>query len=571
MSKLFRDWNISEHPPWLKKDGKNRLFSLNLINVTDPLNADAIWDHTTGGDKEITNEYGEFTNRRLLEALKAHYYTTTAYRNQAPIIRKFIFSDVIIWISASLWREATIQNGEDLFFMSERFRYQHEQSFSDEQRFKQRPPNFCIMPMQGLPIDQVICQFGMGVFLPNKDDVQTASLGVMKRGHQPEPLPDWVFFEKKDSNDSDQPVAKVTRPAGLYDAQTMLLLSGNYLQASIKSPYWINGHSDGELIINLNSAKPSTYGDEHNITAEPPKRSGKQTNCYFHEPGKTDNGITLIINRISHNKVEEALRQSARPGNTGTVIDDGEDSLSGLTSIDMGDNDLPDYIYQLNLTGIVLPKLDTLKIADKLSHWELSLDKQGLPVSQDESAHWTIRGGHSENRLEWRLAEIEQESPWQPLDPQAPLPYPETEASHLLPAALSDKQFAILPLSSTATTIPIGTEALTLGRYTDKNSPAEFPLHALKHNSALIYKDGSRHGSLDSIGLSAEHIVLKLQGRSAQLQQLKSQSFLLSKKGEIRQVLTVKDKFGTLNPGERLIIGPLCFELFEEFLPDRVD
>ena len=565
----FRDWNISSHPPWLREDGKNRLFSLQLKNVSNPLDADAIWTHSTSGSSDIATLKGDYTNRRLLHALQAHTYTTMAHKKNVPIVRKFVFSDVVIWIPARFWREADIENGENLLLMSERFRYQHEMAFSEDQRFQQRPPNFCIMPMAELPNDQIICQFGLGVFLPNNNDTQTASISMIKHGEEPQPLPDWIFYEKAPDNDSYHQVTKVRRSSGLYADQTMLLISHNHYQSSIISPYWINGHSDGEVIINLNSSKPSAYGDEHNITAQAPKRVGAETNCYFHEPGNTENGITLAIERLSQRSIKESLRASSNHANTGTVIDS-QDSLSGLTNIDIGRDNMPDYMYQLKLVGIVLPRLDRLKAASKLSHWELALDQAGLPVSAEEEPVWFMRSTPDATGLEWRDKNNE-DSAWQTLDKQAPLPYPKDQAVHILPPALADKQLGILPLSASATQIPLNYDEVILGRDIGESSLAEVPLSTLNHCSDLIYSDGSRRDSLDLIGLSGEHILTKLEGGLLELQQIKSVSYILTENGAIRQTLNAKDNRGELTPGEKLIIGPLCFEFTEEFLPNRVE
>lgn len=571
MSEFFRGWSINQQAQWLRQDGKTRLFTLHLKHVNNPLNADALWDLRTGGDNNITTHTGDPANRRLLQALRAHCYTTTAYRDQAPQALDFVFSDVVVWIPAAIWRDADIENGEALFLMAERFRYQHELAFGEEMRFQNRPPNYCIMPLATLAEDEVICQFGFGVFLPNKDDVQTASLQVAKQGYAPESLPEWVFFERDEPHNAVQgfqQIHKVTRPAGLYAAQTMLLLAHESRYGAILSPLWPTQSASGEIIVNLNAQKPTAYGDETYITNTPPQRRGEQTSCYFHHPDNEQDGITLFIERLTSNAVMDALRHSASSASTGTVIDDDNDTLGGLSQIDF-DDDRPDYIYQLYLTGIVLPRLTQLKNASALAYWQLALDSQGLPVDNEADTHWYLRGNRDESHaLQWQEKGAET---WQELEHDKPLPYPTTQVLHLEPAALAEKQFAILPLGSSTLSIPLGTSAIMLGRDIGDNSPAQVKLGFLQQASQLVYTDGSTRGSLDSIGLSAEHLYLQLAGRKLQLQQLKSQSYILQKTGEIRSHLTTKQARAELLPGESLLIGPFRFQFVEEFLPDRQD
>lgn len=581
MSNFFRDWSSGQANPWLRSDRKTRLFTLKLLQVGDPLNADALWNHSTGGDDKMIDSMAKNTSRRLQQALNAHRYTTTAYRGKAPIRRTYVFSDIVIWIASSIWRDADIDGGNDLFYMTERLRYQHKQAFSEDEYYQQRPPHYAIMPLDTLAEDEVICQFGMGVFLPNRDDEQTASVSIMQQGHAPHEFDDWVFFEPKRSHNGEviQPPQgiKVERPVGLYATQKMLLIAKNIENSAVHSPLWINASDEGEIIVNMNAKRPSAYGDDIYIRSETPQRNNSQTSCRFYAKSDRDDAITLLIDRRvpSSASVKEMLSNPVTHNmmaDSGTVIDDDEDTFGGLSQIDISEDDQPDYLYHLELTGIVLPKLDSLRGrgARYLSHWLLYLDQNGSLAQQENDIAWILKGEKHTDVVKWKAQE---DTKWQSLANDEPLPFLTEQMLYLHPPELTNKQFGILPLATQNFSIPLPLNNVTLGRDMGENNTADIPLGLLNQSSDLVYRNGKKHGNLATIGLSGQHIQLHLSERRLALQQVsRSKTYVLQAQGGIRNTLTLKRQPTTeLSANESIILGAFRFQFVESFMPEHRD
>jgi len=578
MSNFFRDWSAGQANPWLRSDRKTRLFTLQLLHVDDPLNADAIWNQSTGGDDTMIDRTAKNTERRLQQALNAHRYTTTAYRGKAPIRRTYVFSDVVLWIAAHVWRDADIDGGNDLFYMTERLRYQHQQAFSEDEHYQQRPPHYSIMPLDNLAEDEVVCQFGMGVFLPNRHDEKTASISMTQQGHTAGKFKQWIFFEPMRDQQGkriEPPQGiKIERPAGLYATQKMLLIAQKRENSAIQSPLWINASDEGEIIVNMNAKRPSTYGDDITIRSETPQRHETQTSCRFHAKGDKNDAITLLIDRgVKNTSVMNMLSPEPLPSAsmTETIIDDEADAFGGLSQIDVSEDDQPDYLYQLELTGIVLPKLDSLKGrgARYLSHWLLYLDQEGALAHHKDAIAWIIKGEKTATELHWKA---QAESTWQTLDSTQPLPFFSNKQMLSLPAPeLANKQFGILPLTSSFS-IPLPLNSITLGRDMGAKNTADIPLGLLNQSSALVYKNGKKHGDLATIGLSGQHVQLHLKARRLALQQIsRSKTYVLQAEGGIRSTLTLKHPTVELSANESMMLGAFRFQFVESFMPEHRD
>ncbi|HHL19229.1 MAG TPA: hypothetical protein ENJ33_05795 [Thiothrix sp.] len=597
MSNFFRDWSAGQATPWLRSDRKTRLFTLKLLNVDDPLDADAIWNQSTGGDDTMIDSKANnaaHTSRRLQQALNAHRYTTTAYRGKAPIRRTYVFSDVVLWIAAHIWRDADIDGGNDLFYMTERLRYQHQQAFSEDEHYQQRPPHYAIMPLDNLATNEVICQFGMGVFLPNRNDEKTASISITRQGnkartaHQFKP---WIFFEPMRDQQGQlihpPQGVKIERPVGLYATQKMLLIAQKKENSAIHSPLWIKATNEGEIIVNMNAKRPSTYGDDVYIRSETPRRDQTQTTCRFHAKGDKNDAITLLIDRsVKTTAVMDMLSPEPLPSTSGanTIIDNEEDTFGGLSQIDSSDDDQPDYLYQLELTGIVLPKLDSLKGrgARYLSHWLLYLDQDGALAQHESAIAWIIKGEKTATALKWKA---HADKTWKTLDNSQPLPFfsnvqDAQHAEHVqhekmlsLPAPeLASKQFGILPLARHSFSIPLPLNSITLGRDMGDKNTADIPLGLLNQSSTLVYKNSKKHGNLAIIGLSGQHVQVHLSERRLVLQQIsRSKTYVLNAEGSIRRTLTLKQPMVKLSANEGIMLGAFRFQFVESFMPEHRD
>ncbi len=588
MSNFFRDWSAGQATPWLRTDRKTRLFTLRLSNVTDPFNADAIWNQATGGDEAMREATTEMVSRRLYQALNAHRYTTTAYRGDAPIRRTYVFSDVVIWLPTSVWRDADIDGGSDLFYMTERFRYQHQKAFADNEYYHKRPPHYAIMPHNELAKDEIVCQFGMGVFLPNRDDEQTASIQIMQEAESTD-FKEWIFFEalRNDAGEVIEPPQgiKILRPVGLYAKQKMLLIANTLSNSALQSPHWIKSSDQGEIIINMHAKRPTSYGDDTYIRSEQPQRQQAKTTCRFYAVNNIEDSLTLLIDRSIANtaitpisKMANSISTQAAPFETGTMIDDDDnDTFGGLSQIDISENNQPDYLYHLQLTGIVLPKLDSLKGrgARALSHWLLYLDKTGALAQTTEDIAWLIKGERKGSQLYWKAQQAD-DNTWQVLELNQPLPFLKQKNHYLQSPELPSKQFAIFSLPEHSFSIPLPLNRVILGRDTqeqmgDKHQ-ADIPLGLLNNASRLVYKNGQQRGNLSHIGLSGQHLQLKLTQRHLHIQQIsRSRTYILQKQGDIRSILTLKEPETALDANESLIVGAFRFQFIESFMPDYRD
>jgi hypothetical protein len=594
MSHFFRDWSAGQATPWLRSDRKTRLFTLQLLHVDDPLGADAIWNQSTGGDDTMIDSKANntaHTSRRLQQALNAHRYTTTAYRGKAPIRRTYVFSDVVLWIAAHVWRDADIDGGNDLFYMTERLRYQHQQAFSEDEHYQQRPPHYSIMPLDNLAEDEVICQFGMGVFLPNRHDEKTASISITQQGNKARAAHEfkpWIFFEPMRDQQGQlihpPQGIKIERPVGLYATQKMLLIAQKMENSAIHSPLWINASDEGEIIVNMNAKRPNTYGDDVYIRSETPQRDHTQTTCRFYAKGDKNDAITLLIDRsVKTTAVMEMLSPEPLPSTSGadTIIDNEDDTFGGLSQIDTSEDSQPDYLYQLELTGIVLPKLDSLKGrgARYLSHWLLYLDQDGALAQHENAIAWIIKGEKTATALQWKART---DSEWQRVDSRQPLPFfsntqheehvQDAQMLSLPTAELASKQFGILPLARHSFSIPLPLNSITLGRDMGNKNTADIPLGLLNQSSALVYKNGKKQGNLATIGLSGEHVQVHLSERHLVLRQIsRSKTYIQDTEGEIRTTLTLKQPTVELSASEYIMLGAFRFQFIESFMPEHRD
>jgi hypothetical protein len=570
MKDFLRDMSLGKTKQWLYRKGKSsRLLTLHLTQVSHPLDADALWDASTSNDRHMRESLKQRHDLRLRQALQAHQFARTVYKAGVPIPRNFVFADVVVWVAESVWRDANRDGGEGLFFMSERLYFQHRQAFSQNQKddkdnlYLGRPPHYAIMPLPGLPENEVICQFGQGVFLPSAEDEmeRTASITIRKDGVSSEPPP-WIFFERMKGTDGvylePTQFEKVTRPAGLYSRQTMLLLGRKLENAALVSPLWVNASDEGEIVFNGTAREPEIYGDDIHLVSGDVERQGGQTRCRFISTQSKQDSLTLILDR------DEARFNSTRSSTTYYVEDDDGD-FSGLTHIDVAD-ETPDYTYTLKLTGIILPK--TSNISPPLAYWQLSLDENGEPIVEGEKPTWHIKG--CKDGLFWQTHE---KSDWHPLKPDEPIPFLAKDNVILEQAVLPDKQFAILPVEGMS--IPIMGETVLLGREMTDITDVDVPLGLLRSASTLVYADGSQHNSLESLGLSARHIQVALRGFSLHIRHLgkNSKTYITQKNGELRAILGMGERCQEtdVDADAHLLIGPFRFRVIEKFRYDRQD
>ena len=550
MSDFLQFFQGSGLRPWLPHVGRALLFTLKLKGVEDHLDPDSLWEHTYGGGGSIYETISKSSNRRLKDALDAHRKMSYTYEEgfEFPIDKMMVFSDVVIWLPQSIWNGSAREGGEDLFMLSEKLKYRHRSDFSEE-LLNQQTPHYSIMPHQQLDEDEIIFQFGLGVYLPRGGDVQTAEIKIIQAKGKPLSFPDWVFFE--DQN-------RVTRAATIYEKQHHLLIGNNLMSSAIQSPSWFT-QDKGYLVLDTSGAKDGSYADDAYISAGDVSTSGNATFCAFHTVDGVEpvEQIKLLIQRKQDDGGTDSSSVDAAYGDTVimTNTDLDNDPLSGLTVI--SSNNEPVFLYYLSITGIVLPKIDFPNI----KHWLLQLNQQGMPAATDEDIKWIIRGDNK--TIEWCYAESQQ---WQDFPIEKEAPFPDTSPLTIRSPALEDSQFGILMLPEVFAS-PLSHNTITLGRENDNG----MMLQLINRDDSLIWTDNTTHKlSMGHLGLSAHHLSLQIKGQNLSVQQQsKSAPTYILEDQIITQTLEA-DSFteATLNSSHEIIVGNYLLQYTKELVHD---
>ncbi|MGH6855720.1 MAG: hypothetical protein ACREDN_09910 [Aestuariivirga sp.] len=97
------------------------------------------------------------------------------------------------------------------------------------------------MPADDLPIDEVFCQFGMAVFIPDRSDLRLAQLNLQLGDEESElPMPEWIFFDNG---------REVRRPAAWYEGQHSFVVAAERGLCCMPAPLWPNGAGGRILLI----------------------------------------------------------------------------------------------------------------------------------------------------------------------------------------------------------------------------------------------------------------------------------------------------------------------------------
>lgn len=551
--------------PWLRKDGSERLFTLRLKGVEHPLDADPYWESNYGGGSTVYDVASQSTSRRLKDALDAHR-KLSAEKDEFdfPIERMLVFSDVVMWLPSKIWSSSSREGGERLFLLSEKLKYRHRTDFGDE-LYQQREPHYAIMPLKTLAEDEVVFQFGLGVYLPREDDVQTAVIKVLQRGQAPTELPPWQFFETPSGNE---------RASTLYAEQHFLLLGKNLANSAIQSPHWIT-KNDGYLMVDMHRQPNRIYGDDEYLQADGLSSIGETTICSFSAVGGEEH-LKLMIERnveATSTVKEQREQHDTRAEPTAEVIsgdtvidvdnDYSENPLAGLTVISSDEDPVFHYRYSIVITGIILPRINYVGI----KYWVLHLDADGMPAAKNEVSQWLIRG--NQTVLEWCETATAQ---WQTLelkDTSNPLPFADADGNPILCKApiLANKHYGILILPQPLAT-PLSHQKVTLGRAVDN----QISLQLLNREDSLEWQRATRRKqSMGHLGLSSQHLELSIEGQSLLLRQLSksAESFILED-GMITQ--TLKPASGdsvTLRSDTEVIVGNYLLQYKREYRHDE--
>jgi len=235
-------------PHWLGP-AHPHLYSLTLENVYNPFDADAVWDDQYSGSKGITNVEGTSNQRwkRLKNALDDHRVTVPQNDTSGRLLgRSFVYTDVVVWVASQVWLEDMAAGAARIKMLAHNLARNHHRDF-ESSLYRNRYPNYVVMPSEDLDFTQVRFQFGRGVFIPKPTDQLIAKLNfeVLVKNYDlkdKKQIRPWLFFI--DGRRRSE------RYIGLYEEQQSLLISIDSLLAKdVQSPFQF-GDNKGYLLVN---------------------------------------------------------------------------------------------------------------------------------------------------------------------------------------------------------------------------------------------------------------------------------------------------------------------------------
>jgi len=239
--------SFSDRPFLESVSGTDRLFILELCNVTDFFNANELWEAQYSGNYGIIELKTGQSRNRLQNALNIHRMVAPSMEPSGKIKRKsFVFTDVIVRIPKEIYDEDVRDNGRQLIMLAGNLCQLHEQHL--ENLWQNRKPSYTIT-YHNQEKDRVICQFGASVFVPNATDKQIASIQIQSKDGSWHPLPQLSFWQER---------GETRRPAGIYMNQDQLIIGHSYSNSSICMPNCI---SQTQGSIHVNCKQRQAYGD----------------------------------------------------------------------------------------------------------------------------------------------------------------------------------------------------------------------------------------------------------------------------------------------------------------------
>ncbi|MCK5897075.1 MAG: hypothetical protein KAG20_09725 [Cocleimonas sp.] len=530
---------------FLSKYADEFLFTLRLtgVEMTELLkDPKQLWVPHAGGDN-IKHMESKDKDRRLWTALDTHRHQGKGYDKDRDheIIEGKVFSDVVIWIPEIYWRNVNRQGGAALSVMVDQLQKQHRKDFQ-HQLNEDREPHYCVMPQRHLKDDEVICQFGLSVFIPGEEDQQLGEMSLMYAGSG-HPLPEWLFREHN---------RLVKRPAGWYAGQKHIQLSPLLEQSCLHPSVWFN-HRKGFLQINLEGEVKDT--ELHQLFAD---------GDYVRE-GEVDNRLSSFVftfHNTENPKDDQLILKIILQEHISAAVDDvvGEDASAserarGLTMI-FQPTPTPQDIYQLLIKGIALPRFDT-GLSGNFEKWSLQFNAQGDLINSDD-----YEGDQLEFMAYSKQAGLWYQRPKDKKPQKIKLPQSLDCAEHVFslkkaPLPSFYHAFLELPLQKAYT---LGEKVTLLGRNDQKNNNY-ITLNLLDKPNTLIFLNGkSPDLSINYLGLSNEHIELQRRKDILYVKQ-KSESapfYILDKNCQLKQTLAkaTVNKNGTINAEEgKLVVG----------------
>lgn len=531
------------------------LFTLHLRHVDNVLDADALWEESSyAGQENIravmydpqTGAELEEQDYRLYKALQDHPRVVSVKdANGVSDQGNRVFTDVVIWVPQIHWDNDARQGGHKIYIMADRLAHAHRRDLGKDARGKAqlldgRAPRYCIMPDPKLKRDEVVCQFGLGVFVPDHNDERNKLADFnLRKGEQGFAFQEWIFFEQG---------RRVMRPIGWYAGQRFLHLSQDpsYRNTCIQAPAWFS-HGKGYLQLALstsNDAESAKYQQMYadgvyvNAGKAPYDGFGDRIVCeYYGVVADTAEPEILYLEIIPDEKVSEQTEGgSAADRFTEMTIVGGAQSTG----------------YQLNLVGFVLPKLDGQYLESGIQSWQITLDAYGRVIEP-----------HEYTQAQWVrfLAYTDREGLFfQDSTMSAPEPFSGANeifcgdfCYHVLPAVSLEDQHGLVH-AKRLTSFNLETSAQILGR-----ANSDFALNQLDKEGTLWRTDGRDFGrSLQNVGFSSQHAGVQLRDGQLIVRQLSKSSpiFVVDENFALKEKLAARESRElTLASQEGLIVG----------------
>ncbi len=574
-------FNKSVKDAWLSTD--ERLFTLQLQNVSNLLDPYPLWENRFSGDSEITESVTGDKHRRLKNALENHRCTAVVRDERGWLAdEKKVFCDVVVRIPSEIYQNDVCVGAKKLEIMADNLSRLHYQDFGDD-LCCERMPSYVVIPDESLRNDEIIIQFGLSVFVPRPDDQVIGVLHLQVDGQNEWwPLKQWVFWENG---------RQVLRPAALYQEQQCLMIGASLQFAVVNSgedekgrKLWF-GHNRGAITLHFDSeTHHHAFGDQFISDPEiETHASDDETMVYrFKNLIRTQDNVDDTQEQLLL-KVKTIPRISA--------------SMKTITDKTHVDIHTPSYTIapgwgkkkpaawqgntfiigvkqdQLMLEGLAMPRIDvpSAKIAG-LESWRICFEASGnlmRHVATDvQKRGLSFEAVYNRNFLMLRKPDQKK------FKAVKKLPFSLTDdkghSIEIIASPLPDKYHAILQLPHPRFFM-LDQTAMVIGRH-DPNPQAEQPdivLGLLTDPATLQWQKGREHpgAGLDAINLSRRHVKVKTKNGVLHVDLITGGAaavFSLDQKGSLKDSLHPGDaKSIILTHGERLLVG--CYLLRYEY------
>ncbi len=540
------------------------VFTLGLLGVQNPFDPDPLWDRRYGGRAEIAERLTGDRDFRLQAALDG-CRNSVFERDSAGRFREAnpVFTDVVMWIPEARWRADAIRGGGHLEALQHTLSVLHTDKFARSLP-RQRKPRYSVMADPRLAEDEVVFQFGFGVFVPDSDDVLAARIGISKPGDaQLQPMPPWGSWTNG---------AQTRRPVGVYRGQRSLLISGCD-DGPIRPGLWFSARI-GHVLVNLNAEDseriyPSTSQIRVVDTRMQTQPDWVEWRLDFNgELGRES--LWLRIEPVPGSEFRVVARRPADVPEPSRRVDISNVPSPPPTSASVdpaqpGEIEEPGLStrFSLRLVGLGLFRIDGARMPG-LEHWTVWLDDWGWPVREasmgeiDEASCLALRSRSGTKQLEFRPAGGSD------FLSVAELPFAiEAKAGgelKLLPPPDPRRYLAMLMLDASIT-LPLSRTPLSLGRATasEKFEP-DLPIDLLDHPRSAKWDVGSPNAAarLDAIDLSRRHVSVRLLDSRLEVAMAagSTPAFVLDRDGSPRTELLPRSRnTATLEPGQHLLLG----------------